>query len=76
MGFFKVSPRIFDKNNNKIFFKRHGIQRLLEKDTDKKKIPTKKFKDYPIGYFHIDITEVRTEEGKQQMYVAVDSVRF
>jgi hypothetical protein len=24
----------------------------------------KKSKTYPIGYFHIDIAEVRTEEGK------------
>jgi len=24
----------------------------------------KKFKQYPTGYFHIDIAEVRTEEGK------------
>ncbi|MCZ0932493.1 MAG: DDE-type integrase/transposase/recombinase [Oligoflexia bacterium] len=25
-----------------------------------------------IGYFHIDITEMRTKEGKRQMYVAID----
>ena len=30
------------------------------------------FKAYPIGYFHIDIAEVRTEEGKQHLFVAVD----
>ena len=28
----------------------------------------KKFKDYPIGYFHIDIAEVRTAEGKLYLY--------
>ena len=28
------------------------------------------FKAYPIGYFHIDIAEVRTEEGKLHLYVA------
>ena len=27
-------------------------------------LPKRKFKAYPIGYFHIDIAEVRTEEGK------------
>ena len=32
----------------------------------------KKFKPYPIGYFHIDIAEVRTEEGKLYLFVAID----
>jgi transposase-like protein len=32
----------------------------------------KKFKAYPIGYFHIDIAEVRTEEGKLYLFVAID----
>ena len=41
-----------------------------EIDGDK---PTKKtFKRYPIGYFHIDIAEVRTEEGKLHLFVAID----
>jgi hypothetical protein len=41
---------------------RHGISRLPEIEGDK---PTKKrFASYPIGYFHIDIAEVQTEEGK------------
>ncbi len=49
---------------------RHGISRLpaLEGAAAKKK----RFKAYPIGYFHIDITEVRTEEGKLHLYVGVD----
>ncbi len=34
--------------------------------------PKKKFKRYPIGYFHIDIAEVRTEEGKLYLFVAID----
>ena len=29
-------------------------------------------KAYPIGYFHIDIAEVRTEEGKLYLFVAID----
>ena len=42
--------------------RRHGISRLPELDGDK---PVRlKFKTYPIGYFHIDIAEVRTEQGK------------
>ena len=32
----------------------------------------KKFKAYPIGYFHIDIAEVQTAEGKLYLYVAID----
>jgi hypothetical protein len=49
---------------------RHGISRLPEVDGDK---PDKrKFKSYPIGYFHIDIAEVRTQEGKLHLFVAID----
>jgi len=50
-------------------FQRHGISRLPEVEGDK---PKKKFKAYPIGYFHIDIAEVRTEDGKLYMFVAID----
>ena len=34
--------------------------------------PRRKFKAYPIGYFHIDIAEVRTAEGKLYLFVAID----
>ena len=50
-------------------FQRHGISRLPQVDGDK---PKKRFKVYPIGYFHIDIAEVRTAEGKLHMFVAID----
>jgi transposase-like protein len=36
------------------------------------KEPKKKFKTYPIGYFHIDIAEARTAEGKLYLYVGID----
>jgi transposase InsO family protein len=49
---------------------RHGISRLPETKGDKP--DKKKFKTYPIGYFHIDIAEVRTAEGKLYLYVAID----
>ena len=49
---------------------RHGISRLP--DIEGEKLPKKKFKDYPIGFFHIDIAEVRTDEGKLHLFVAVD----
>jgi len=51
-------------------FKRHGISRLPEIEGDKQQ--KKKFKSYPIGYFHIDIAEVRTVEGKLYLFVAID----
>lgn len=51
-------------------FQRHAISRLPETDGDRPR--RKKFKAYPIGYFHIDIAEVRTEEGKLYMFVAID----
>ena len=49
---------------------RHGISRLPEVTGDKE--PKRKFKTYPIGYFHIDIAEVRTAEGRLYLYVAIN----
>ena len=49
---------------------RHGISRLPDVEGDK---PAKrKFKAYPIGYFHVDIAELRTAEGKLYLFVAID----
>jgi len=49
---------------------RHGSSRLPDVDGDK---PDKrKFKAYPLGYFHIDIAEVHTAQGKLYLLVAVD----
>ena len=49
---------------------RHGISRLPDVEGDKP--AKKKFKSYPIGFFHIDIAEVQTAEGKLYLYVAID----
>jgi hypothetical protein len=49
---------------------RHGISKLADVEGDRP--VRKKFKAYPIGYFHIDIAEVRTEQGKLHMFVAID----
>jgi transposase-like protein len=49
---------------------RHGISRLPEVEGDKP--GRKKFERYPIGYFHIDLAEVRTSEGKLYLFVAID----
>jgi transposase InsO family protein len=49
---------------------RHGISRLPEVEDGKG--TKRKFKSYPIGYFHIDIAEVRTAQGKLYLFVAID----
>ncbi len=51
-------------------FQRHGISRLPDMDSDKPK--REKFKQYPIGYFHIDSAHLRTQEGKLYLFVAID----
>ena len=49
---------------------RHGISRLPQVEGEAS--AKRKFKAYPIGYFHIDIAEVRTAEGKLYLIVAID----
>jgi transposase InsO family protein len=49
---------------------RHGISRLPQ--VEGQASPKRKFKTYPIGYFHIDIAEVRTAQGKIYLLVAID----
>jgi transposase-like protein len=49
---------------------RHGISRLPAPEGEAAE--KKRFKAYPIGYFHIDIAEVRTEKGKLHLYVGID----
>ncbi|MDX3928144.1 MAG: IS481 family transposase [Shinella sp.] len=49
---------------------RHGISRLPDVEGDKPK--RQRFKPYPMGFFHIDIAEVQTVEGKLYLFVAID----
>jgi len=49
---------------------RHGISRLPDVKGDGE--PKKKFKSYPIGYFHVDIAEVQVAEGRPYLFVAID----
>jgi transposase len=49
---------------------RHGISRLPKAEDDK--AARQKFKRYPIGYFHIDIAEVQTAQGRLYLFVAID----
>jgi len=51
-------------------FQRHGLSRLPDVAGDRS--ARKKFKAYAIGYFHIDIAEVRTEQGRLYLFVAID----
>jgi len=51
-------------------FQRHGVSRLPEIEGDRP--AKKKFKAYPIGYFHIDVAEVHTKEGRLYLFVAID----
>lgn len=60
-----------DRSTLHRLFQRHGISRLPDVERAK---PRKKFKTYPIGYFHIDIARVWTEEGKLHMFIATDRV--
>lgn len=49
---------------------RHGISRLPQVEGEKPR--KKKFRPYPIGYFHLDIAEVQTDEGRLYLFVAID----
>ena len=49
---------------------RHGISRLPQVEGEAS--PKRKFKAYPIGFFHVDIAEVQTAQGKLYLFVAID----
>src|SRR3982751_2245673 len=49
---------------------RHGLSRLPNTEGDKPR--RAQFKRYPIGFFHIDLAELRTEQGKLSLLVAID----
>jgi transposase InsO family protein len=48
---------------------RHGISRLPDTKNPQNR---RKFKTCPIGFFHIDSAEVRTEEGRLYLFAAID----
>jgi hypothetical protein len=48
---------------------RHGVSRLPDPEATPAR---KRFKAYPIGFVHIDLAEVRTEQGKLHLFVAID----
>ena len=52
--------------------KRYGLNKISKEETNAKE--KKPFKDYPIGYVHIDITEIRLEKQKLYLFVAIDRI--
>ena len=50
-------------------FKRHGVNRRPQSESKRAK---KRFKAYPIGYFHLDFCHVQTDESKLYLFVAID----
>ncbi|MCP4355626.1 MAG: transposase family protein [Proteobacteria bacterium] len=50
--------------------KRNNLGTLPKEE--KQEEPVKKFKNYPIGFIHMDIAQVHTSEGKAYLFVAVD----
>ena len=51
---------------------RHGISQLPQLKGADEGSGKAKFKDYPLGYLHVDFAEVRTEEGKLYLFIAID----
>jgi transposase InsO family protein len=52
-------------------FQRHAISRLPTAEGTR---PRRKFKAYPMGYIHVDMAEVWTEQGRLYLFVAIDRV--
>lgn len=53
-----------------LILQRYDISRLPDVEGDKEL--KKKFKSYLIGYFHVDIAEVHTAQGRLYLFVAID----
>ncbi len=64
-------PHLKRSNLHRVFHNK-GISTLPKEENKTRE--TKKFKEYPIGYFHLDIAHVNTEEGRLYMFVAVDRI--
>ena len=71
-GLYALQPTIPHLTRSSLHrcLQRHGISRLPEVEADV--AAKKKFKAYPIGFFHIDVAEVQTAEGRLYLFVAID----
>jgi transposase-like protein len=65
----KESISVLTRSNLHRCLKRYGLNKLPKEAATIKK---QSFKQYDIGYFHIDICEVQTAEKKAYLYVAID----
>jgi len=52
-------------------FQRHEISRLPTAEGTR---PRQRFRNYPLGYVHMDLAEMWTQAGKLYLFVAVDRV--
>lgn len=67
---FQATIRLLTRSSLHRYLVRHGISRLPGMEGEK---PAKqKFHSCPIGYFHMDIAELRSAEGKLYLFVAID----
>ncbi len=69
---FALQPQIPNLTRSSLhrLLEHHCVSRLPKADTTRGE--RKHFKSYPIGFFHIDIAEVRCADGKLFLYVAID----
>jgi Integrase core domain len=49
---------------------RHGVSRLPQMEGDKE--PRRTFKIDPIGFFHVNLADMQTAQGKLYLFVAID----
>ncbi len=66
---FKPNMPTLTRSNLHRCLQHHGLSRLPKEEGMRDKKP---FKHYPIGYLHVDITELLTDTGKEYLFVAID----
>ena len=74
--YISLKPQIPALSRSNLYrcLKRNGLNRLPAEQENTKKPARKKFKDYEIGYCHIDITEIRLGKQKLYLFVGIDRV--
>ncbi len=70
-----LNPHIptLSRSNLHRCLRRNGLNILPKEDTQDNN-RKKKFKDYEIGYVHVDITEINIDKNKYYLFVAIDRV--
>ena len=66
----KTQIPVLSRSNLYRCLRRNGLGTLPREETDKR--PVKKFKNYNIGFVHVDITQVHTSQGKAYLFVGID----